>query len=646
MNAGKWSAVLLSIALALGVAFASSLEPTAPGLVLLALAPALALGAFAVTDSKRPVLLACLVFLGGGYFAWRATGATVRDFGRSDLLLLAGGLAACFWAGWLVDRRAHRWAAIGLAVLAMANVAVALVQWHDPAFTPIFAGRKTASYPSGFYGHYNHFANFLLAAGFVASGCALLGEEKRRSRIAWTLVAFGCFGGIFLSKSRGAWVAAAAGGLVLLLCWMLDLKRRHVKWFGLAAVAAAFALPVLGFSGWWMARQVLADRGVTGDGARMLDDSGRLNFASTAIEIASNQPVTGGGSRSFTYEIFKHWNPEQLWVGSGDIDFVHNEFLQAATDYGWIGLAVVAGLLFVIGLRGLLVMAVEPDKGNPGPSAGLAAGAMAGIVAVSVQGMFSFVFHMIPDVIVLGLLAGIVIAQPWPFGKLASRQVAWARPAPWVAAGLAVGLVTLGWRDAMAWWIAARPGSGGMENQVAVRYDALRRAVAVRPDFRLEHDAAEMAARMSKTESPPASNEWADKAFGHLQRAVIRNPYDHAARLSMARVLDEFGQFSEAEENYRKLLPLMDLREMFYRTRFAYGSHAFRRANALFHARRPAEALAWALEARNQMEASKRLCGYGTQSPEGIEAAKVQEFIKWLEEARYTPAPDVVPPSP
>jgi len=646
MKFGVISAILLSLALALALAFAPTLEPTAPGMVLMVLAPALLAGAFALPSTKRPVLLALVVFGAGGYAAWRAVTSPVIDFGRSDLLLIACGLAACFWAGWLADRRSHGVMAVGLAVLAMANLAVALIQWQDPTFTPFFAGRKTASYPSGFYAHYNHFANFLLAAGFVACGRALIGGGSRVARIAWSVVALGCAAGIALSNSRGAWIAAAAAFLVLLIGWLLDLKRRRAKSFGLAVVGVVVALPLLGFGGWHLARQMLAHRGVAANSAKMLDDSGRLNFASMAIDMASNQPLTGGGSRSFSYQVFKHWDPQQLWVGSGDIDFVHNELLQTATDYGWIGLAVVVGLLILVGLRGLLVLAVEPEKDSPGPDAGLTIGAMAAIVAVLGQSMFSFVFHMAPDVIVLGILIGIVVAQPWPFSKPGPRPSPWVRPAPWVACGLAVALVTLGWRDAAAWWISARPGSDGLQNIIPVRYAALHRAAEIRPDSRLDQDAAGMAAKMSDAEAPPASGEWADKAYRHLQITVSRNPYNYAARLSMARMLDEFGQFPAAEEQYRVLLPLLDLREIYYHARFAYGSHAFRQANALFHVRRTAEALAWAIEAKKQMETSQKLSGFSAQSPEGIELTKVQNFIKWLEDARYTPAPDVVPPSP
>lgn len=639
------AAIWMVIALALAVCFGSSLEPTAPGMIAVALAPALIAAAWTGSGGKRSWLFSVLVFIAGAYAAWRAATSPVQDYGRSDGLLLACGLASCFWAGWLVDRRALKVVAVGLALLAVANVAVALIQWHDRSFTPFFAGRRTATYPSGFYGHYNHFANFLLACGFVAAGCALF-PGKRSARIGWALVTAICVGGIVLSRSRGAMVGGALGSLVLLACWLLDLKRCEVKWFGIAALLVVLALPVLGYAGWTVTQGVLASRGSTSQAGGLMDDSGRLQFASSALEITGDHMLTGGGSRSFSYEIFRYWNSSELWTGTGDIDYVHNELLQAATDYGWLGFAVVLGLLMAVGLRGVLVLFVTPEEKGREPASGLTAGALAAIAATLTQSMFSFVFHMVPDVIVLGLLLGIVISQPWPFGKSSRQGIFWKRPTLWLASIYAVGLGAFGWRDAQAWWIAARPGSEGIGPSSEARYDALQRALAVRPDFRLEQSSSEVATRLARRQEGEESTNWIKKAVEHLENTVARNPESYASRLSLARHLDQLGQFSEAEEHYLKLLPLLDRREYHYRTRFSYGSHAFRKADEFFKARRPSEALAWALEARKQMQASYDLCYMHPDSPEDQERKRIEKFIKWLEDARVVPQPDVVPVVP
>lgn len=641
MKPGIFSTVLLVIAFFLALAYASSLEQTSIGLIALAMVPVLLSGVCVRQSERRSFYLGGLVCLAGAYAAWVASRSPVIDYGRSDGLLLGCGLATCAWAGWLVRRQAHRVAAAGLGLLALANVAVALVQWKDPSFTPFFAGRETDSYPSGFYGHYNHFANFLLGSGFLAAGCAILPGGRRWGRIGWSGVALACLAGIVLSRSRGAMLAVGLGVSVLLVCWLLDLKRRKVRWFGIAAISVMALLPASGFGAWWVAKAALAVRGVQSDGARMLEDSGRLDFASIAIELAFEHPWTGGGSRSFSYEVFEKWDAKEMWVGSGDIDMVHNELLQAAADYGWIGLALLLVLFLSLAIRGLMGLTMESSKGEASADAGLTAGALAVIAAMMVQGLFSFVFHMAPDVMVLGFAIGVISAQPWAFSPKTAGLRAWQRPAPWMGATLAVVLSLVGWRDAAAWWLVGRPGAPGTAADAGPRYEALRQALILRPDFRLEQACAQTAAELAKSDPDPVRGVWPMRVLDHQRSVIGRHPWNHASRLGLARQLDELGQFREAEGHYRLLLPLLDNREMFYHARFAYGSHAYRRAYALWKARRPGEAMAWAQEARNQMEISRKHAVFDEER--STEFNKLGDFIKWLEDARVAPEPGVVP---
>lgn len=641
MKLATFSGTLMVLVLALALAFASSLEPTSAGVIVLALVPVLLTGILVKRTSKRPVFLGILIATAGVFAAWAASRSPVIDFGRSDGLLLGCGLAACCWAGWLVSRSTHRLVAAGVGVLALANVLVALVQWKDPSFTPIFAGRETSTYPSGFYAHYNHFANFLLGGGFLAAGCALIPGSRRWPRVFWILVALACVGGIVLSRSRGAFLALGAGTFVLLGCWLLDLNRRQVKWFGIALISALFLLPVGGFAAWQFARVALASRGVESNSAKMVDDSGRLDFASMAIQLASEHPLFGGGSRSFSYEVFPKWDPKELWVGSGDIDMVHNELLQAATDYGWIGLGFVLLVIFCPSIRGLMALAMESSNAGDSPDPGLTAGGLAAVVAMLVQSLFSFVFHMVPDVLLLALILGFLASQPWAFSGSRSTLPPWARPAPWVGGTLAVVLALLSWRDAAAWWLVARPGASGMVADAELRYQALQRASEIRPDFRIEQSLVEAAGQLAQSDPDPIQGEWSARLMEHQRSIISRHPWNHAARLGLARKLDDFGQYREAEFHYRFILPLLDTREMFYHARFSYGSHAFRRAYALWKSRRPGEALAWAIEARNQMEISRRNAIYGPGSPQQDEFQKVVDFIKWLEEAHISPEPGV-----
>jgi hypothetical protein len=643
MKASILSGLWVVLVFALALAFSSSLEPFSLGLISLAWVPALVIGAFAGRSPRGSGVIGILIIGAGAYAAWVALRSPVADFGRSDGLLLGCGLAACCWAGWLSGRDSHRLVGGGLMMLALANVVVAVMQWRDPAFTPIYAGRETDTYPSGFYGHYNHFANFLLGVGFLLGGLAALPGSRAWVRLGWAFGALTCVIGIVLSQSRGAFLALAVGVVVLILCWVLDLMKRGVKWFGVALISLAVVLPMAGFGAWRVARVALASRGVDANGARMIEDSGRLDFASMAVELALEHPLTGGGSRSFSYEVFKKWDPTELWVGGGDVDMVHNELLQAATDYGWIGLALVVLVIFGVVARGMTVVAVGPAlKSTQAGDSGITAGALAGIAAMLTQAMFSFVFHMAPDVILLGLLFGILAGEPWPLSKEAGlERDPMLRPGPWIGAMLAVLLALVGWRDAVAWWLVARPGAAGLGGNDRLRYDTLQSAFEIRPDFRIEQLLVRKGSELALLDSDPAASRWPEVLMAHHRGILARNPWDYAARLGLARQLDVAGNLMEAEEHYRHLLPALDNREMFYHARFAYGSHAYRRAYALWQARKPNEAMAWAQEAKIQMERSRKNAVFDGARTEEYE--RVVAFIRWLDEARVTAEPGVVP---
>lgn len=644
MNFRMLSVVALVVALAFALAFAPTLEPTAPGMVMLLLAPALAFGAAGLREGRKGSgWFAGLLAVVSAYVLWRAWSSPVMDYGRSDAMLFACGAAACVWAGWLAGKRSLKGFAIGLAVLALANLAVALIQWRDPGFTPFFSGRKTTTFPSGFYGHYNHFANFMLAAGFVAAGHALFTGSRMKARFGWGLVTLACVVGIMLSQSRGALLAVASGSAVLLVAWLLDLKRRKSRHFGIALLGVVLVVPLLAFGGWKIAESILSTR--VAEGGKLSDDSGRLEMAAMALEMAGNHPPSGGGSRSFSYELFEYWNPDELWTGSADADFVHNELLQTLADYGWVGLLLVVALLFGLLLRGVLVLAIEPEREGGGRSAALTAGALAGIAAMLTQSMFSFVFHMAPDVIVFGALAGIVIGRPWPFASMRSSFPGKPRLLQGVVLAFAIGLVIFGWRDAAAWWIAARPGASRQEASGIIRHEKVARALAVRPDFRLERRGAEDASEVARGASPEDAAVWKDTTIRHLRSLVARHPKEYSARLALAMQLDGTDGYQEAGALYRSLIPLLDTRESHYRTHFQYGSHAYRCGYALWQARRPAEGLAWGLEAKRQMERSRELFWFAPDSPQGIELQRVEQFIGWLQNARVTPAEGVVPES-
>jgi hypothetical protein len=247
---------------------------------------------------------------------------------------------------------------------------------------------------------------------------------------------------------------------------------------------------------------------------------------------------------------------------------------------------------------------------------------------------------MTPDVMVLGAAMGAICAQPGPF---AARRLV-ARPR-WVAVtASSLGLIALGiaWRDAAAWWWVGRPGAPGETAALELRHAAWVKAAGLRPDGRFEARAGEVAAELARGVEPESRAYWQEKALGHKLAAFSRNPHDLYLRLGIAALLDGMGRYEEAAGHYRAVVPLLDLPGQTLRIRFLYGSHCYRRGYALWRSRRPEEGLAWSIEAKRQMELSRKSRGFAPDSPEGKELAGVTAFIRWLEGAQVKPAEGVV----
>lgn len=636
------SCLLMVAALAFAMTCAPGLEPTAPGVacVLACTGLLLSLG----RAGKVPRWCVAMVMLATGYAAWRMATSPVADLARSDATLLVCGVCGFLWATQVGRSKAFQVFVAAVLLIALANVAVGVWQWKvDPKFLPLFANRQSGVFPCGFYGHYNHFANYLLASAMLAAGMAM--SPSRSKFMRWVLagVALLCGFGVGISQSRGAYLALTIGIGALLVAWLFDLRRRNVKWMPAVAFGVFLGVPVLVGLAWKLAPALLSQRVQEQHGVydSLLSDGGRLEFASMAISVLQEQPLFGVGSRAFGYEAFRFWDPQALWVHSGDPEFAHNEWLQTAADYGLLGLVLLIGVWLVLLVRGVMVLALEPSGKVPDmPDTGITMGAMAALIAMLVQSMFSFVFHVAADVIVCGVLLGGIAAQPWPFaGKTLDGGRLSVIGYQFFAAILASVGIWLTWRDAPAWFVNARPDQVRMSRGAEERLRAAQRALKWREDFRL-HKQASKAALDAARQSPDMSSQFLETAAAHSRKAVARHPMDYAARLMLANLLDEQGLVEEADGHFRALLPLLDVRELYYRARNAYGLHCARLGEMYWRKRQPELALAWFLECVRQMDLSAKVGGHGPD-PKFME--RVRKQIEFLQGARVQPDTSIVP---
>jgi hypothetical protein len=162
-------------------------------------------------------------------------------------------------------------------------------------------------------------------------------------RVIWGLIAVAGLVAVYYTRSRGGIFGAALGSSVLACGALVIGHQKGAKWFAPALIA----IPMIGlglvtylFVGWEDAQE-LRQQSTTVAG--MFDNTCRLYFLGMAISCVSLHPFIGGGSQSFSWECFRFANNKL----HGDLlthrpDKVHNEFVQALTDYGIIGAGLLA----------------------------------------------------------------------------------------------------------------------------------------------------------------------------------------------------------------------------------------------------------------------------------------------------------------
>lgn len=289
-------------------------------------------------------------------------------------------------------------------------------------------------------------------------------------------------------------------------------------------------------------------------------------------------------------------------------------------------------------------------SGGDEPDAGMTLGALAALAAVTTQSMFSFVFHVAVDVLVCGALLGFVACQPWPLARQAAkprfRFLISTVSFQLSAFLLAVSGVWLCWRDVPAWFVDARPDLARKRSGAEETLRTATLALDWRKDFRIEKRAA-------KAADTAAANDAGNRelfvrtALAHWRNVVARHPLDYAARLSLANSLDENGYLEEADQHFVQLLPLVDMREMYYHARYSYALHCVRRGEALWRSRNPEDALAWLMEAEKQFETSSKIIwNYNPKDPKWEPRKRARQLVEFLQGAKIEPRAEAVPHVP
>jgi hypothetical protein len=372
-------------------------------------------------------------------------------------------------------------------------------------FGPLLYGRFAVPTvtPFGPFVSKNHFAGYVGPAALLTLGFCLGLASRARAR-AWTrdrtapgvvlalVCALAMALALLVSASRGGVLAAAGGGACLATLVYLRRRGRRVL-----LPAAALGLALLGLLALALPEEARARVG-TLEGA-----SFRLETWRDGLRLFGRSPLVGHGFAAFAdaYAGVKQGH------GSIRVEHAESEYVELLAEGGLVGFALVL-LAFALPAKRVLerLPRLEPQ------SRSLAAGALAGLVALSVHSAFDFVLRIPAIATLAALLAAFLVAA------------AGLRPRPPSRAALAgFALVLAGLGLATAW-----SGHSTFDRDAAWR------------EVRSEVQAAASAT------SPEARALRVERATARLRELLSTRPAFAEGWLLMAALRQEAGDATEA----------------------------------------------------------------------------------------------------
>ena len=516
------------------------------------------------------------IILGGvtaSWFAWRAWVSPVAELGQADLLLLAGctsaflSLRTC--GGHAVAGRVLLW---GVALLLLANVIVISKQVADPAFSPIFRSRIT-QFPSGFFTHYNDAANFLIASSLLIAAAALLGDHRKATRVLWGLVAIAGLAAVYFTRSRGGILAAAVATGIFVIAALTAGQRRGARWF----VPLLIAIPLIGlgvsgylFSGWQDSQALRNGGNVT---ANILDNDCRLYFMGITFACITAHPWLGGGSQSFSWESLQFLSHDAMGAIGNKPEMVHSEILQSATDYGLVGAGLLIGLLAASVFIALMALFLPASSRNSWSESSWHVGGLAGLAGIFVQSCFSFVFHLFPGAILLGICLG-AASRPTLMSSSSMKGISIKSILTIAVLGFSAFLIPAGWKGSQVTQILwNRYFSKAPMPDADANFKAFTEAIQIWPQAEF-HKILAMALHDSiGAASGSQKSAIARAAMTEFQKAGQLNPKDPSHFVNQANLLSFLKQDEDAEKSYQRAIELQGGMESGYRGHFYLADH-------------------------------------------------------------------------
>ena len=375
-----------------------------------------------------PAAIPIFILFAGYVFA----GVSLAD-SRYDALLDAirvAGLLVAFWV-WADLTGGHhgRWRFVLSVLLICASLMslYALIQDHrgsrmvlNLVRPPVYEMRASGAFMCP-----NHFASYIGMLLPVAVAILVTRDAGHVTRIfsAYALVVIPP--ALYLTQSRSGWLGALLGVVVTAVL----LAARH-SWrrFWMTMFLAPLAAAVLAGSVWSFSPMVRHRV------ANAFQGNERIQVWKDTLTMIGASPVRGHGPGSFRW-VYPQF--QQRLTAFIDPEHTHNETLEAISDYGFAGFALLAtGCAVALG-----TLLARLRSATRGKDAALIAGTCGAGAAVFVHSCFDYNMHVFGDASVLVMIAGVTTSGLFASGAIVHRE--WCGRKVRVAAGLITAMLCL-----------------------------------------------------------------------------------------------------------------------------------------------------------------------------------------------------------
>lgn len=415
----------------------------------------------------------------------------------------------------------------------------------------------------------NHLAGFLEMILPLALAVALIGRLAPAPRICVIYGALVMLVGLAATRSRGGWIAAAAGLGLLVLCL---LRTRGWRWAALGLV-----IVLVGTGQWLYSRSV--EKRVTEAQYSGHNKEIRFRLWTAAWQIWREHPWTGVGPDHFDFRYRQH--REALNTAQGRPGRAHNDYLNTLADYGLAGLALA---LLPLGFAVWAVVRCWPHVQRSGSEFGekksnraaIVLGASAGLLALLVHSIFDFNLHIPSNALLFAALLAVVLSHT----RFATER-------HWFTARLPLKL------------LGSVALAGTLFLLAPVMLTRTREALVLRQTERAADGSAEKLARLEQAFALQPKNsetayvlgeqlralawlgrddnqERARQALVWFQRAIALNRWDELANIRAGMCLDWLGRTGEAEPYFARAL---EIDPNHWQARAMMGWHQFQKEN-------------------------------------------------------------------